>query len=107
MCEAPPSTTSEDLEKGPPGIRRPGSQTFRRIDAPNQPARTEVDKEAVASLSATRIEHMQREELVRAIKAAHVPWIRAADEPHLAMYDIDALRRLVYLSRRICRNQGY
>jgi hypothetical protein len=111
MCEATPSTTSDDLHKTGLGIRQTAAAaggSYHRIDAPkDQRALTELDKESVAALSGTCIEQMERDELIRAIKAAHVPWIRAADEPHMAMYNIDSLRRLVYLSRRICRNQGY
>jgi len=64
-------------------------------------------KDSVAALVAAQIDEMERDELIRAIKAAHVPFIRSTDEKHLATYDSDTLRRLVYLSRRMCRNQGY
>jgi hypothetical protein len=65
------------------------------------------EKDSVAALAGVQIDEMERDELIRAIKAAHVPFIRPSDEKHLAMYDSDTLRRLVYLCRRMCRNQGY
>lgn len=65
------------------------------------------DKDSVAALAGVQIEQLERDELIRAIKAAQVPFIRPSDEKRLAMYDNDTLRRLVYLSRRVCRNQGY
>ena len=65
------------------------------------------DKDSVAALAGVQIDEMERDELIRAIKAAHVPFIRPNDEQHLAMYDSDTLRRLVYLCRRMCRNPVY
>jgi hypothetical protein len=65
------------------------------------------DKDCVAALAGAQIEELERDELIRAIKAARVPFIRPSDEKRLEMYDNDTLRRLVYLSRRMCRNQGY
>jgi hypothetical protein len=65
------------------------------------------DKDSVAALAGAQIDEMEREELIRAIKAAHVPFIRPSDEKHLANYDSDTLRRLVYLCRRMCPNPVY
>jgi len=65
------------------------------------------DKDCVAALAGVEIDELERDELIRAIKAAHVPFIRPSDEQRLEMYDNNTLRRLVYLSRRMCRNQGY
>jgi hypothetical protein len=65
------------------------------------------DNDSVAALAGDQFDEMERDELIRAIKAAHVPFIRPSDEKHLAMYDSDTLGRLVYLSRQMCRNQVY
>jgi hypothetical protein len=65
------------------------------------------DKDSVAALAEAQMDEMERDELIRAIMAAHAPFIRPSDEKHLAMYDSDTLRSLVCLSRRGCRNQGY
>ena len=63
------------------------------------------DKDSVTGAGA-EIEELERDELIGAIKAARVPFIRPSDQKQLAMYDNDTLRRLVYLSRRTCRNRG-
>jgi hypothetical protein len=112
MCKTTPFAVFDSARENPPAFRgdAAGAGRFcRRIDAPEEARKQApvLDKASVAALTGARIDEMDREELVRAIKAGHIPWIRAAQEPHLAMYDIDSLRRLVYLSRRICRNQGY
>jgi hypothetical protein len=112
MCNAIPSTPPDaprETVTSAPRISGGATKSYYRGDPPAEAStqKTSLNKARVAALTGARIDEMDRDELVRAIKAAHIPWIRAPQEPHLAMYDIGSLRRLVYLSRRICRNQGY
>ncbi|MEX1230237.1 MAG: hypothetical protein WEB58_08360 [Planctomycetaceae bacterium] len=66
------------------------------------------DKYAVAELSADRIDHMTCDELVQAVRAAEFPALFRTDlDRHLDFLDRGALKRLAFLARQCCRNQGY
>jgi len=64
----------------------------------------EFTKEIVAGLMDDRISEMTTDELVEAIQTVAVP---SRCSSNLHMKDRDTLKRLVYLARRTCRNQGY
>jgi hypothetical protein len=61
-------------------------------------------KETVAGLAGPQNHAVERDELIRAIKAACISFMRPSDEKNLAMYDNDTLRGLVYVTRRMCRH---
>lgn len=64
----------------------------------------EFNKEIVAGLTDECISGMTTGELVEAIETVALP---SHSSSNLHMKDRDTLRRLVYLARRTCRNQGY
>jgi hypothetical protein len=65
------------------------------------------EKSNVAALAGDQIDGMDQEELVRVIRVAHMSLIRPNVNERLGLYGRDTLRRLAYLARRCCRNQGY
>jgi len=65
------------------------------------------EKWNVAVLSCDQIDRMDRRELIVVIRAAKMPLIRPDMDDRLEFCDSDMLRRLAYLGRRSCRNQGY
>ncbi|QDT91519.1 hypothetical protein Pan161_31780 [Gimesia algae] len=67
----------------------------------------EFDKSLIAELSATQISRMTCADLIRLIRAVKMPLLYNDISKHLEYYDRKTLERLVYLSRRCCRNQGY
>lgn len=70
--------------------------------------RESLDKSAVAGLSESTINQMTCDELVRVIRAAELTVALHSDfEERLRYYDYSTLRRMAYLARHCCRNQGY
>ena len=66
------------------------------------------DKACVAGLSAASIDRMSSDELARVILASGLPSYPCFPiEGRLRSSDRETLRRLAYLARRCCRNQGY
>jgi hypothetical protein len=66
-----------------------------------------LDKSDVAELSATAINKMTRNELVRMIRVANLPALLRPDlDRHLPFYDHAVLTRLAHLARRCCAIKG-
>jgi hypothetical protein len=65
------------------------------------------EKWDVADLLCDQIDRMDRRKLILVIRAAQMPLIRPDIDPRVEFYDSETLRRLAYLGRRSCRNQGY
>lgn len=85
--------------------RRGIATEFQQMSARN--ARFEaLDKSDIAELSATAINNMTCDELVRMIRVAGLPdqLLPNLDE-RLPFYDPTVLARLAHLARRCCRNQ--
>ena len=78
-------------------------------NVPPQPGRVEaLDRTSIAEMSATLIDKMTHDELVRVIGASRLPTLRRADlQDRLPFYDRDTLLRLAHLARRCCQNRGY
>lgn len=67
-----------------------------------------LDKSNVAELTATVIDGMQSDELIRVIRASDLPMLRGPGLARsLAFLDHSTLKRLTFLARQVCRNQGY
>lgn len=67
-----------------------------------------LDKSAVAELSDSAIDNMTCDELVRVIRAASlIDALHSNFDRRLPYYDRTTLRRMAYLARRCCRNQGF
>ena len=68
-----------------------------------------LDKSTIAELSSATIERMTRDELLRVIRASCLPARHFTPESakHWELLDEPALKRLAYLARRCCQNQGY
>lgn len=66
-----------------------------------------LDKSDIAELSATAINNMTCDELVRMIRVAGLPdQLCPTMGMHLAFFDRTALIRLAHLAQRCCRNHG-
>jgi len=80
-----------------------------RNRVPNHPSSDveALDKATIAELTPDDICRMTRSELVRVIRSAGMPLPREKDFEQLELHDRETLQRLVYLTRRCCRNQGY
>ncbi len=68
---------------------------------------SEFDKGMVAACTRAQIDAMDSPTLVRLIRAAQMPFLDPEVDRHLPMRDRATLRRLAYIARRCCRNQGY
>lgn len=67
-----------------------------------------LDKSAVAEFSESDINNMSCHELVRVIRAASLTDAMQSDfDRRLPFYDRPTLKRLAFLARRCCRNQGF
>jgi len=67
-----------------------------------------LDKSSVAELTATVIDDMLSDELIRVIHASDLPMLRGPDLARsLPFLDHSTLKRLTFLARQVCRNQGY
>jgi hypothetical protein len=76
------------------------SRRFARFEA--------LDKSDVAALSASAINGMTCDELVRTIRVANLPDLLCRDlDEHLPFYDDNVLKRLAHLAQRCCRNRGW
>ncbi len=62
-----------------------------------------LDKIKIAELPVRFISDMSREDLIRVIRAAQLPFIDARTLRRLPFIDRPALERLAHLSRRCCR----
>ncbi|HUG89218.1 MAG TPA: hypothetical protein VML55_00185 [Planctomycetaceae bacterium] len=86
----------------------PGESLFRTRPESNDPAhavnRRDLLKRAVASLPRAAIVEMERRELIFAIRTAELPWLNGA-AGRLEYADRPTLERLVFLARRVCRQQ--
>ena len=82
------------------------AQEQRRVSI--QPEDCEaLDKSTIADLSATIIDKMTYDELIRVIRAAGLLAVRRDDfQGCLPLYDCGTLRRLAHLARRYCQNQA-
>jgi hypothetical protein len=66
-----------------------------------------LDKSDIAELSATAINHMTCDELVRMIRVAGLPGQLSSNlNNRLPFYDHEALSRLAHLAQRCCRIHG-
>jgi len=66
-----------------------------------------LDKSDIAAVSATVINDMTCDELVRMIRVANLPaLLHSALDQHLPFYDRTMLMRLAHLAQRCCRTQG-
>jgi len=87
-----------------PADRRPNFKT----PAPGGAApQHEFDKASIAALSRDQIEKMPTDELVGVIRSSKIPFIRGDAANRLDVCGLETLRRLAFLARRTCRNQGY
>ena len=59
----------------------------------------------LAALSTDQILSMSREELIEVIRAARGRHLRPGVLERLPQMDLDTLQKLVFLTRRYCRNQ--
>ena len=77
------------------------SRQFAAVDAgPELPS-----LDAVAALSAERIVSMTRRELIEVIRSVRGDHLRPGVRERLPQMDGETLRRLVFLTRRYCRNR--
>lgn len=91
--------------------------TLRRLDESSNDVEVQsedritenaLDKSVVAELSESAIDNMTCDELVRVIRAAALTYALHSNFDHrLPYYDRATLRRMAYLARRCCRNQGF
>jgi len=66
-----------------------------------------LEKSDIAELSATAINKMTCNELVRMIRVAELPALLCPNlDEHLRFYDHTVLTKLAHLAQRCCRNQG-
>ena|SRR5579862_9847678 len=83
-------------------------RAIRKTPAPGGTApKHEFDKASIAALSRDQIEKMPTDELVRVVRSSKIPFIRGDAADRLGLCDLETLRRLAFLARRTCRNQGY
>lgn len=67
-----------------------------------------LEKSCVADLSAAVIDDLTCDELVRVIQVSELPRQLSFNvQMHWPFYDRETLKRLAYLARRCCQNQGY
>jgi hypothetical protein len=64
-----------------------------------------LDQGTIADLRPTRIAQMTRDELVRMIRIADLPFLSAETYEHLALHDRQTLERLANLARKCCVNR--
>ena len=82
-----------------------------RTDTGRRPSRCDgleaLEKSDIAALSATAVNKMTCDELVRMIRVANLPDMLCPDlDQHLPFYDRTVLTRLAHLAQRCCRTQG-
>ncbi|HTI52233.1 MAG TPA: hypothetical protein VL475_14820 [Planctomycetaceae bacterium] len=65
-----------------------------------------LDDAKIAALSRITIAQMNRDELLRVIRASRLPLLTTTSDEHLEFHDRNTLERLVYLARRCCRNRS-
>jgi len=65
-------------------------------------ARDALDQGTIAELAWMRIPDMSRDELVRVIQNAHLPFLSDEVCAHLPFHDRPTLERLANLARRCC-----
>jgi hypothetical protein len=78
----------------------PGGATWTGLDEA-------LDKATIAGLSREIISQLNREELIRVIRAADLPLIDARTRGQLGHFDRTRLEQLAIFARRACQNQGY
>jgi len=61
-----------------------------------------LDQGAIADLPSARISEMNRDELVRVIQNAHLPFLSGETSEHLPFHDRQTLERLANLAQRCC-----
>lgn len=64
-----------------------------------------LDQRTIADLPSTIFAEMTRDELVRVIRIADLPFLAAATFEHLPLCDRQTLERLANLARRCCLNR--
>ena len=101
-----------NLEKNGAQAANLGENGILAADSPNVPRQSgrveALDRTSVAEMSATLIDKMTHDELVRVIGGSNLPTLRRADlQDRLPFYDRDTLLRLAHVARRCCQNQGY
>jgi hypothetical protein len=74
---------------------------------PFQSREEALDWAVIAGLTNQQIGRMTREELVRVIRATHLPYLSQELVEHVQFCDRPTLEKMVYLARRCCRNRGY
>jgi hypothetical protein len=86
--------------------RRRVATDFRRRSARSASFEA-LDKSDIAELSATAINNMTCDELVRMIRVANLAALLRSDlDQHLPFYDRNVLTRLAHLAQRCCRSRG-
>lgn len=70
-----------------------------------EPAADSLDRPHIAELSARQIRRMSSGEIIDAIRTADM--LHFCDAGRLEFLDRTVLERLMFLTRRCCRNQGY
>jgi len=66
-----------------------------------------LDKSAIVELSATLIDKMTCDELIRMIRVSELPSMRGPElQQRLEFQDRDTLVRIAHLARRYCQSQG-
>ena len=66
-----------------------------------------TSKPEVAELRNKEVAELSCTELIEAIRAAKLPCLLSNFEHRLEFCDREMLKKLTYLARRCCRNQGY
>jgi len=64
------------------------------------------DQAQIAEIPSTRILRMDQDDLVRLIRAAHLPFLSAETDEHLEFRDRQTLVRLAMLARRCFQNRA-
>lgn len=96
---SPPAAHNTSLRKGPHFAAEGRQQAAAEIEA------ARYCPEEVAALSEERVTAMTRRELIDVIRSVRGNHLLPGVRERLAQMDGETLRRLVFLTRRYCRNQ--
>lgn len=102
-------STTTVYQTSTPEIRRTNPLRAEQDSAQFQPPQTHsrydhASRRQVAALSSREISRMSSEEMVQVIRAIRMPHLREGVNERLPYLGEDTLRRLVFLTRRYCRN---
>ena len=75
------------------------------INEPVDSDATPSPTQRICGMTRDTIESMSSQQLVAAIRDAHLPFLREPDHERLPYLDRNTLERLVFLGRQYCRNK--